>query len=99
MLLAATSIALARLEKTGIFINLLAMKSKRRQRYLHYDHLIKAGIKFAPIDIAIRFSFEQSIPEYPFWHNAMSLGFHGLFQPGWDNDEFRLNLKKQYNLL
>jgi hypothetical protein len=65
----------------------------------YYDHLIKVGIKFAPIDIAIRFSFEQPIPEYPFWNNDMSLGFHGLFQPGWDNDEFRLNLKKQYNLL
>lgn len=65
----------------------------------YYDYLIKAGIKFAPIDIAIRFSFEQHISEYPFWNNDMSLGFHGLFQPGWDNDEFRLNLKKQYNLL
>ena len=29
----------------------------------------------------------------------MSLGFHGLFQSGWDNDEFRINLKKEYNLL
>jgi hypothetical protein len=65
----------------------------------YYNYLIKVGIKFAPIDIAIRFSFEQFIPEYPFWNNDMSLGFHGLFQAGWDNDEFRLNLKKQYNLL
>lgn len=65
----------------------------------YYNYLIKVGIKFAPIDIAIRFSFEQFIPEYPFWNHDMSLGFHGLFQAGWDNDEFRLNLKKQYNLL
>jgi len=65
----------------------------------YYDYLIKLGIKFAPIDIAIRFSFEQAIQEYPFWNNDMSLGFHGLFQSGWDNDEFRINLKKEYNLL
>jgi hypothetical protein len=65
----------------------------------YYDYLIKTGIKFAPIDVAIRFSFEQFIPEYPSWNHSMSLGFHGLFQTGWDNDEFRLNLKKQYNVL
>jgi hypothetical protein len=65
----------------------------------YYDYLIKAGIKFAPIDVAIKFSFEQSIPEYPDWNNNMSFGFHGLFQSGWSNNDFRNKIKKQYNLI
>jgi len=65
----------------------------------YYQNMISKGIKFAPLDIAIRFSFEQKITEFPNWDYSMSLGFHGLFQDGWDNDPFRLSLKKEYNLL
>lgn len=62
----------------------------------YYNFLTQAGIKFAPVDLAIRFSFEQPLPEYPFWTHDMSFGFHGLFQSGFDNDEYRKNLKQKY---
>jgi hypothetical protein len=65
----------------------------------NYNYLIEKNIKFAPIEVAIKFSFEQKILEFPNWNHSMSLGFHGLFQSGWDNDDFRLKLKKEYNLL
>jgi len=65
----------------------------------NYNYLIKNNIIFAPIELAIKFSFEQDIPEFPNWNHNMSFGFHGLFQSGWDNDDFRNKIKKQYNLL
>ena len=40
-----------------------------------------AGVKIAPKDIAIRFSYENPMPEYPEWNYAKSFGFHGKF-PG-----------------
>lgn len=65
----------------------------------NYNYLIKNNIIFAPIELAIKFSFEQDIPEFPNWNHNMSFGFHGLFQSGWDNDDFRNRIKKQYNLI
>lgn len=65
----------------------------------HYNLLLSKGIRFAPIDLAIKFSFEQPMPEFPNWDHNMSLGFHGLFQSGWDNNSFRTKIKKQYNLI
>jgi hypothetical protein len=62
----------------------------------NYNYLIEKNIKFAPIEVAIKFSFEQKIKEFPNWDNTMSLGFHGLFQSGWDNDEFRTQLKEKF---
>ncbi len=44
-LLAASLIAYARHKKTGIKINLEALKSKRRQQYLDHKHLMKVIMK------------------------------------------------------
>ena len=39
----------------------------------------KAGIRFAPVEVALRFSFENKLPDYPRWKPEMSFGFHGRF--------------------
>jgi hypothetical protein len=46
------------------------------------DNVLKSslrnyGIKFAPIDKAIKFSYEAPIPEYPHWNCLDSFAFHG----------------------
>jgi len=39
----------------------------------------QAGIRFAPVDVALRFSFENKLPDFPHWRPEMSFGFHGRF--------------------
>lgn len=41
-----------------------------------------AGLKIAPIDVALRFSLEHRIEEFPNWIPEQSFGFHGQFVPG-----------------
>jgi len=36
-----------------------------------------AGVKVAPMDVALRFSFENDLPEFPGWSHDKSFGFHG----------------------
>lgn len=35
-----------------------------------------AGCRFAPLDVALRFSFENPIEEFPMWIHEWSFGFH-----------------------
>jgi hypothetical protein len=56
------------------------------QKYL--SHWLAAGCKVAPLDLAIRFSMEHPISEYPQWTTAQSLGFHGWFNP--DREQYRI---------
>lgn len=42
------------------------------------EHLAASGIRFAPVEVAMRFSFENLIPEFPWWTDDMSFGFHGF---------------------
>lgn len=66
---------------------------------LNYQYMISQNINFAPIDIAIKFSYEQPIPEFPNWDHSMSLGFHGLFQGnGGLLNNFRKNIMHKYNI-
>jgi hypothetical protein len=37
----------------------------------------RLGITFAPVEEAIRFSFESDIPEFPGWDTSKSFAFHG----------------------
>lgn len=39
----------------------------------------QAGIRFAPVDLALRFSYENKLPDFPRWKPEMSFGFHGRF--------------------
>jgi len=39
----------------------------------------RAGIRFAPVDLALRFSFENRLPDFPRWKPSLSFGFHGRF--------------------
>lgn len=43
-----------------------------------HKRLEEMGMKFAPLDVAIRFSFELPIPEFN-WNPDDSFGFHGKF--------------------
>lgn len=38
-----------------------------------------AGIRFAPVDVAIRFAYENRLPDFPGWKPERSFGFHGRF--------------------
>jgi len=39
----------------------------------------QAGIRYAPVDVALRFSYENKLPDFPRWKPEMSFGFHGRF--------------------
>ena len=45
---------------------------------LHLQALA-AGIRFAPLEVALRFSMENRIPEFPRWQPSQSFAFHGRF--------------------
>jgi len=38
-----------------------------------------AGIRFAPVEIALRFAYENRLPDFPRWKPEQSFGFHGRF--------------------
>jgi hypothetical protein len=40
---------------------------------------VAAGIRFAPIETALRFSMENRLPEFPRWKPSQSFAFHGRF--------------------
>jgi len=44
-----------------------------------YPQADAAGIRFAPLDLALRFSMENPIPEFPRWKPSQSFAFHGRF--------------------
>jgi len=44
-----------------------------------YPQALAAGICFAPLDMALRFSMENRIPEFPRWKPSQSFAFHGRF--------------------
>ena len=44
----------------------------------NYEQLISCGIRFAPIEVASRFSMEHSLPDFPRLPMDESFGFHGL---------------------
>ena len=44
-----------------------------------YPQALAAGIRFAPLDLALRFSMENRIPEFPRWKPSQSFAFHGRF--------------------
>lgn len=44
-----------------------------------YPQALLAGIRFAPLDLALCFSMENRIPEFPNWKPAQSFAFHGRF--------------------
>ena len=48
------------------------------------DALVRAGCKFAPLDVAMRWALEERIPEFPQWDHADSFGFHKTL-PKWKN--------------
>lgn len=45
-----------------------------------HDDLEARGIRFAPLDVAIRFSYEYPIGEFPGWTPRQSFAFHGQFE-------------------
>lgn len=60
---------------------------------IHYDYMVKNGIRFAPFDLALRFSYENPLPEmeYPNRLNPdLHFGFHGRQL---NNSEEIINMK------
>ena len=55
----------------------------------HRDHFTRAGLHIAPLDLAMRWSFEHPIKEFPDWHLDDSFGFHGRTK----SDPLRNNLR------
>jgi hypothetical protein len=44
-----------------------------------YPQSLEAGIRFAPLERALRFSMENRIPEFRRWKPSQSFAFHGRF--------------------
>ena len=44
-----------------------------------YPQALAAGIRFAPLELALRYSMENRIPEFPRWEPSQSFAFHGRF--------------------
>ncbi len=47
----------------------------------YYDMIQTHGCAIAPLELALRFSFENPVPEFPGWNPDESYGFHGPFRP------------------
>lgn len=45
---------------------------------IYAEHFLKAGYRIAPIALAMQWSFEHKIEEFPNWKLSDSFGFHGL---------------------
>lgn len=43
----------------------------------HFDWFLQHKIKYAPVDVAIHFSIESELSQYPRWDPRKSFGFHG----------------------
>lgn len=41
----------------------------------------RAGLRIAPINVAIRWSLEHPVEEFPRWDGNKSFGFHGFYSP------------------
>jgi len=41
----------------------------------------RAGLKIAPVSLAMNWSLEHPIEEYPGWTSDLSFGFHGFYHP------------------
>jgi hypothetical protein len=69
------------------FMEIGARLATRRVKYedahlcrTNYHYLISQGIKFAPLELAMRWGVETFLPEFPMWTLNDSFGFHGLYQ-------------------
>jgi len=62
----------------------------------YYHKAIKEEIKFAPIELAKKFSYEVPIDNDSSFHPLSSFGFHGVFQKGLEKDPFRILVKKLF---
>ncbi len=48
----------------------------------HYDAMVHdAECKIAPVQLALQFSFENPLSDFPHWKPEDSFGFHGYFRP------------------
>jgi hypothetical protein len=56
----------------------------------HLKHYQARGCQIAPIEIAMKFSVECSIEEYPSWSICQSFGFHSWFHP--DLEKYRIQV-------
>ena len=45
-----------------------------------YSEALTTGIRYAPLNVALRFSMENRIPEFPCWKPSQSFAFHGRFR-------------------
>lgn len=60
---------------------------------MNRQHFEKLGCRIAPVDVAMRWSFEHRVEEFPNWKLEDSFGFHGLT----DKDPARSHLKLNPN--
>lgn len=52
------------------------------------EFYLAAGLRVAPLELAMRWSLEHPVEEYPRWRGLDSFGFHGFLHP--DNQSNRL---------
>ena len=54
------------------------MSEDRFVGVIHLQHFISHGCYIAPVEVALKWSLEYSIEEFPNWKLENSFGFHGL---------------------
>ncbi len=57
---------------------------------IHRNWFEQKGMKIAPLQLAMQWSMEHSLPDYPHWNLNHSFGFHGLVERA-DRAHLRLN--------
>lgn len=62
----------------------------------NYEKCLDAGLKFAPISLAKKFSYEMPIDDDRTFNPLNTFGFHGVFQNGLEKDPFRVLVKKLF---
>lgn len=58
---------------------------------MNAEHFERAGMKIAPLDVAMRWSMEYRIEEFRHWKLSDSWGFHGLVDRDPERAHLRLN--------
>jgi hypothetical protein len=58
------------------------------QKYV--KHYLDCGCQLAPIDLALQFSIEHSLPDYRGWSASQSFGFHSWFNA--EREKYRIQL-------
>lgn len=80
----------------GVGLNINAEVSPEDHILLRHNARKMSDMKIPSLGTAMRFSYENPIPECPYASPLTSFGFHGVFQRGYENDPFRMLIRNLF---